>query len=367
MPSPLQLLILALAAPGATCAGVASEPTRGAHAAELGALDALDARPLEARQSEAAAAAPEHPLAELEGLRSRELYAQLEREQVEALAQAAARRWPRCFEGLGPARVERFEAGGASHWVSIWPHAASSLEFVLIPGGRIPSASTDNTDNTENSDDSENSESPGSSDEPAADRAPAPAGQLRLDPFLICRSECTKRAWARFAEAAQLDSQPAHFSGSFRMPVESVSALEAQRWCQAAGFALPTAAQWEFACRAGTSGDFAYGSELTPEQARFAHTREEGPLKVGSCLPNAFGLFDMHGNVWEWCRDPFLAPGAALRAGSGLQEGESSSRALRGGCFTNPARETRLGYRYGLPALEKSRYIGFRPSLDLAP
>lgn len=113
---------------------------------------------------------------------------------------------------------------------------------------------------------------------------------------------------------------PSHFKGAER-PVEHLSWDEAQRFCdllsalpaeQAAGrrYRLPTEAEWEYACRAGTTTPFHTGDSLTTNEARFAHT-SRGSAKpttpVGTYPPNAWGLFDMHGNAWDWTGDWFDA------------------------------------------------------------
>jgi len=113
---------------------------------------------------------------------------------------------------------------------------------------------------------------------------------------------------------------PSHFKGD-ELPVEHLSWKEAQRFCemlsslpaeQKAGrrYRLPTEAEWEYACRAGTATPFNTGDSLEPDQARFSFTNRSSPKQtapVGTYPPNAWGLFDMHGNVWEWTSDWFSA------------------------------------------------------------
>jgi formylglycine-generating enzyme required for sulfatase activity len=99
-----------------------------------------------------------------------------------------------------------------------------------------------------------------------------------------------------------------------KFPVESVSWFEAEAFCKGIKAQLPTAAQWEYACRAGTTSVYHFGNSLNGTEANskgsdpYPYGTMKGPYlerttKVGSYRPNTFGLFDMHGNVSEWCRD----------------------------------------------------------------
>src|SRR5207302_1481786 len=104
-----------------------------------------------------------------------------------------------------------------------------------------------------------------------------------------------------------------------KLPVDYVSWEDCQQFCEKLGelegrhYQLPSEAEWEYACRAGTTTPFHYGIYLTSTQANFdgryhygkAEDYLQRTCKVGSYRPNAFGLYDMHGNVWEWCSDWF--------------------------------------------------------------
>lgn len=147
-------------------------------------------------------------------------------------------------------------------------------------------------------------------------------------------------------------------------------------------FDLPTEAQWEYACRAGTTTALNSGYNLTSTGAD-AHMAEVGrywynggsgyssggdtsvgSAKVGSYLPNAWGLFDMHGNVWEWCLDWYESAPAGALDPPGAASG--SYRVLRGGCWDFYARGCRSAYRFSnfYPGC-RSYYCGFRPARTL--
>jgi uncharacterized protein (TIGR02996 family) len=171
-------------------------------------------------------------------------------------------------------------------------------------------------------------------------------------------------------------------------PVESVSWLEARAFCAAlsalpaekkAGrlYRLPSEAEWEYACRAGVSSSapFHFGFSLSSRQANFDGARPYGGAKrgrnlrrtcpVGSYPPNAFGLHDMHGNVWEWCEDWFDVEYYAVsppRDPPGPEAGES--RVLRGGSFYYIASSCRTAIRFGRRPDGHSNLDGFRVALS---
>lgn len=265
-------------------------------------------------------------------LSDRSEYQRLDQAAVEDLARAAEVRWKTRFEAFGGRRVERFAAGGESHWMAIWTHRRTGLEFVLVPGGRFLMGSSPSEE----------------------DRDPDETqSEVTLDPFLIARTECTQAVWARVATGTALETEPSYFGGRADHPVEQVSAVDAEAWCEVAGLELPTEVQREFACRAGTTTAFAFGRSLDPTQGRTGNGFEDGPVAVGSLSPNAFGLFDVHGNIWEWCREH--------------PPGTSASWVLRGGSYFNASGWARSADRSEYAPNESSRLTGFRPSLDLPP
>ena len=199
-----------------------------------------------------------------------------------------------------------------------------------------------------------------------------PRHEVRVAEFWIGKYPVTQAQWK-----AVMGENPSNFKGANR-PVENVSWNDVQEFLQklngtlkkngknpplplpggetlhnpllgGAGvggeFRLPSEAEWEYACRAGTTTPFYFGETLTPDLANYNgnYTYASGPkgkfreqtTEVGSFPPNAFGLYDMHGNVWEWCADPWHEnyEGAPIDGSVWEEGGDINLRLLRGGSF----------------------------------
>ena len=140
-----------------------------------------------------------------------------------------------------------------------------------------------------------------------------------------------------------------------------------------ARYRLPSEAEWEYACRAGTSTRFYYGDDpgftRLGEHAWFADNAWDAgaqhPHPVGLKRPNAFGLYDMHGNVWEWTSDGWASYGALIAHGDRVRNRET--RVLRGGAFCHAARYIRASDRDHYEPSYRHYYTGFRVCMDLEP
>jgi formylglycine-generating enzyme required for sulfatase activity len=130
---------------------------------------------------------------------------------------------------------------------------------------------------------------------------------------------------------------------------------------QATGFRLPTEAEWEYACRAGTSSRWSWGDD--PEEARhhawFGENSDGHPHPVGRKKPNLWGLHDVHGSVWEWCWDWF-APYRAQAEEDPIGPESGLGRVVRGGSFANTPRILRSAYRNWVVPESRNRNFGFR-------
>jgi formylglycine-generating enzyme required for sulfatase activity len=141
------------------------------------------------------------------------------------------------------------------------------------------------------------------------------------------------------------------------LPVSRVNWDDAKAFAEWMNCRLPTEAEWEYAARANTTTPFYTGNSLTHAKANFDG---KGPLPVGSFPPNAFGLFDMHGNIWEWCNDWYGAYGTTdVSNPQGSDTGKR--KIIRGGGWRDPASKCRSAFRCGgEPPGARGTGIGFR-------
>lgn len=184
------------------------------------------------------------------------------------------------------------------------------------------------------------------------DEAPV---QVRISRgFWMAKTECTQKTWT-----AVMGSNPSNFKGA-DLPVEHVSWDDCQSFiaklrqpAEGRRFDLPTEAQWEYACRAGTSGAYSDGLDT---MGWYSSNSGSKTHLVGMKKANAWGLMDMHGNVWEWCRDAYVRN---LPGGTDPGVLAGASRVSRGGSWSSDASLCRSAYRNSFTR-EFQNYIGFR-------
>ena len=176
---------------------------------------------------------------------------------------------------------------------------------------------------------------------------------------------------------AVIGSNPSNFQG-YKRPVETVSWHDANKFCQklkektGRNYRLPSEAEWEYACRAGTTTPFHFGATLTSNLANYIGTSiyqsepkgeyRQQTTEVGSFPPNAFGLYDMHGNVWEWCLDRWHDNyNSAPSDGSAwLSDNDNDSRLLRGGSWITVPRVCRSAFRLRSDPAQRYNRFGLR-------
>jgi eukaryotic-like serine/threonine-protein kinase len=271
--------------------------------------------------------------------------------------------------------VERSLTSSAAYEISRNPQATQgfiedlgndiTLAMVSIPGGQFLIGSPD--------------------DEPKRFDAESPQHLVAIKPFFMGKFPVTQAQWRAVAELPlinrNLEPEPAHFKGINR-PVEQVSWDDAVEFCARLcqktkrNYRLPSEAEWEYACRASTTTPFHFGETLTPSLASYHNnsTYSAGvqrtnycqTLPVGSFPANAFGLYDMHGLVWEWCADHWHDnyEGAPFDSSVWLSDDDSQSRLIRGGSWKSSARLCRSAYRSWNPQDGRGNILGFRVAVS---
>ena len=203
--------------------------------------------------------------------------------------------------------------------------------------------------------------------------AELPRHEVSVPAFYIGKYPVTQQQWRAVslldAIERKLQSNISCFQGDDR-PVEQVSWYEAVEFCArlskhtGKAYRLPSEAEWEYACRARTTTLYSFGDHLTSEQGDDDCIREE-TSQVGCFPPNGFDLYDMHGNVWEWCQDRWHENyhGAPTDGSAWLSPDESESRVtcvIRGGSWNEPPSAHRSAIRFGYEADLIIHFIGFR-------
>ena len=230
-----------------------------------------------------------------------------------------------------------------------YTHDETGILFVLLPGGEFEMGSPD-TEEGRFGDEAKHT--------------------VKLSPFLIAKYEVTQAEYAEVmtGNTAGLSPTPSFRTGDNR-PVEQVSWNDlkaADGFLGRTGLSLPSEAQWEYACRAGTSGPYA-GNGVLDDMGWYDGNSGGSTHDVGGKLPNQFGLYDTHGNVMEWCRDVYKedfyaddVPGfdPVSTAGSGY-------RVLRGGPFFLSALGARSANRSAFHPSFRFIGLGFRPARPL--
>ena len=177
--------------------------------------------------------------------------------------------------------------------------------------------------------------------------------------FYMGKYEVTQEQWE-----AVMGNNPSDTRGA-KLPVTDVSWNDCKKFIKKLNgitkgkYRLPTEAEWEYACRAGTTTAFSFGDEITPKDANYDDLGIGKPVEVGSYKPNNFGLYDMHGNVWEWCEDwKADYPKGAVIDPKGPAKG--GNRVLRGGSFNGLESSARSSFRSVFSPSDRDGDLGFR-------
>ncbi|MBO3461742.1 MAG: formylglycine-generating enzyme family protein [Aetokthonos hydrillicola CCALA 1050] len=247
-----------------------------------------------------------------------------------------------------------------------------TLEMVAIPGGKFLMGSPE--------------------DEAERYERESPQHEVTVPPFFMGKYPVTQAQWRAVAVLPQvnreLNPEPSHFKGN-NLPVEQISWYEAVEFCDRISkhtkrhYRLPSEAEWEYACRSGTTTPFHFGETITPELVNYDGTYTYGSASkgeyrkkstpVGSFLANAFGLYDMHGNVWEWCTDHWhdsyeAAPidGRPWTDKKDINNNSQLERMLRGGSWYFDPWLCRSACRYRYVPDLRTYDLGFRVVVSAA-
>ena len=208
----------------------------------------------------------------------------------------------------------------------------------------------------------------------AASRPEKPQHQVKITkPFYLSVYDVTQQQYEKVMGVRPWKSQDFVQEGP-DYPATYVNHDDAVEFCrklserEGVEYRLPTEAQWEYACRAGTTTVYSFGDDASKlgeyawydENAsdigeRYAH-------RVGQKLPNPWGLYDMHGNVWEWCQDWHASYGSEKIVSDPIGPAQGRSRLLRGGSFFNRSSNVRSASRYNTQPSNRDDGGGFRPS-----
>ncbi|MGD1912575.1 MAG: SUMF1/EgtB/PvdO family nonheme iron enzyme [Rivularia sp. (in: cyanobacteria)] len=208
---------------------------------------------------------------------------------------------------------------------------------------------------------------------------------VTIKPFFMGKFAITQEQWLTVTKLPQikhsLNPEPAYFKGDSH-PVEQISWHEAVEFCARLSkysgkeYRLPSEAEWEYACRGNTITPFYFGdtitSDLVNHDGKYTYALapkgkyRQGTTPVGSFPPNAFGLYDMHGNVWEWCADSWHDNyyNAPCDGRAWQEDGDDNVRVMRGGSWFNVPRFCRSALRYKGESSLRDVFIGLRVVSD---
>lgn len=233
------------------------------------------------------------------------------------------------------------------------------LQLVLIPGGTFTMGSP--------------------ADEPEREDSEGPQHEVTVPAFFMSHHPITQAQYESLAETNPATAYDADRFVAPDKPVVGVSWEDAVAFCDRLAnltdrpYRLPSEAEWEYACRANTQTPFYFGDTLTDELANYHASATYGDGPAGNYrgettqgahfgIANAFGLSDMHGNVWEWCQDIWhnTYDGAPTDGSAWVTDGDSMYKILRGGSWSNLPRTCRSASRnFSIPDIHNTSF-GFR-------
>jgi formylglycine-generating enzyme required for sulfatase activity len=215
----------------------------------------------------------------------------------------------------------------------------------------------------------------GSNDVLAKERE-QPIHEVQIDyDVAMCKFPVTVEDYMLFSQATGAEVPvDRHEHLGLDVPVRRVRWTDAKAYCawktqrEGVTYRLPTEAEWEYACRAGSTGNYCFGDDETlfGEYAWYTDNSEGVTHDVGTKKPNVWGLYDMHGNVWEWCSDWFGETYENTPTdGSAYKVQNEKGRVLRGGSWNAAAQNSRCSSRINLGSGGRNYFVGFRVLIEL--
>ncbi len=271
-------------------------------------------------------------------LSDRERWNQADPQAQDVVLAAVARALGPRFE---PVEAASYASGGLGHRVGAVRHRTTGAVLHVLPGGTFLMGS-----------------------ELGLSEATTPRRSVRVPPLLLGRFPLLQREWDRGRGEDERTWRGAD------LPIEGVSWRDAKAWLAGVGdgLRLPSEAEWEYACRAGSVTEYFWGQEMDPRYCWFGDTRtwRTHPPREHLGFPNAFGLVDMVGNVAEWCEDGYvLGYKGAPSDGSPRTTRWSDQKVVRGGDGFNPAGHCRSAYRSMSRSTDRGAGIGLRLARSL--
>jgi formylglycine-generating enzyme required for sulfatase activity len=229
---------------------------------------------------------------------------------------------------------------------SEYRHRQTGIVMVLLPGGKFLMGAQKTDPNGPNYD-------------PEAAEEEGPVHEVTLSPFMIAKYEVNQAQWTTI-----MGSNPTCYKGDDNRPVDSVSWDDIQYFETKTGLSLPSEAQWEYACRGGSTTSIS-GTGNLDDMSWYVMNANDSTHPVGTKAPNGFGLYDTHGNVWEWCEDFYDADFYKKPKASEtdpLSDTISDFRVYRGGSCGNNSAGCRSSDRNSYFPDSRACHVGFRVS-----
>ncbi len=203
-----------------------------------------------------------------------------------------------------------------------------------------------------------------------------PIHEVEIDyDIAMSKYQVTVEDYMLFAQATGVEMpEEKHVHLGVNVPVRRVTWLDAMAYCkwlserEGKTFRLPSEAEWEYACRSGSHKKYCFGDDASKlgEYAWYKENSEKVTHDVGTKKPNAWGLYDMHGNVWEWCSDRYAENYVGASSdGSAHRVRSEKGMVLRGGAWSGIAPKLRSSIRINLGASSRNYFVGFRVVVEL--